>query len=64
MPLEDKTSQIEDWKKLKIECDKAIKETDKDLKEVYKHNFWFGVKEYHGKYHVKFDYWNEPKEEK
>ena len=59
MNLQEK---INDWKKLKLECEKAQTETDKNIKRTYLENFWFGVKAYKDKYKEKFDFWNEPKD--
>lgn len=57
----DLGEKITDWKKVRVEYDRAIAEPDKEIREMHKRNFWFGVREYYLKYNKKFDYFNEPK---
>jgi hypothetical protein len=53
--------QLADWNKVKKEYEKALSEKDKELRNLYLHNFWFGVKVYNDKYQTKFNHKEEPK---
>lgn len=53
--------QLCDWKKIKLEYAQALAEPNKELRNLYLHNFWFGVKAYNDKYKTKFDYKVEPR---
>ena len=56
--IEDK---VKDWEKIKLEYDKVKQESDKDLRNLYLHNFWAGIKMYNEKHGEKFDYFTKPK---